>query len=337
MDSYFYIGAEEQKAVLQFGSQKLGLTENIIEKDIWLCWVLEQLFSMSDAPAMAFKGGTSLSKVFKVIDRFSEDVDVTLDYRFFEELNPFESSLSKTKLKKFSERLRQHVKEFSLQRLVPYLQTKINTLPDASRCSIEVDDTGEKIFIYYPSVANSTSDYVKEAVLLELGGRNAIEPNKQFTVAPYIQDVLDTLQFPQAVVTVLDAERTFWEKATLIHVECQRGIRESAERLSRHWYDLLQLHNSDIGPSAINDRALLEDVVAHKSIFYSASYANYDACLSGSLCLLPEGEALKLLEKDYSKMIAAGMFYHEAPSFDELVGQLAQVQENINTNLMTDR
>lgn len=336
MDSYFDIGADEQKAVLQFGSQTLGLTENIIEKDIWLCWVLEQLFAMPDAPAMAFKGGTSLSKVFKVIDRFSEDVDVTLDYCFFELLNPFEPSLSKNQLKKFSERLRQHVKEFSLHRLVPYMQARLNTLADAAQCSIEASDDGEKIYIYYPSVASSTSDYVKEAVLLELGGRNAIEPNKQFTVTPYIQETLNTLQFPQATITVLDAERTFWEKATLIHVECQRGVRQSAERLSRHWYDLSKLYGNTIGQSALSDLVLLKDVVAHKSIFYSASYANYEACLQGDLRLIPEGEALKLLEKDYSKMVTAGMFYGDAPSFDELIAQLAQIQEHINNCIISE-
>lgn len=330
MDNYFFIGAEEQKAILQFGSQKLGLAENILEKDIWLCWVLEQLFSMPDAPSMAFKGGTSLSKIFKAIDRFSEDVDVTLDYRSFEDFNPFDSRTSKSQIKKFSERLKTRVREFSIQSLQPYLQAQINALPDAQHCEIKVEDSGEKIYIYYPSVTKSTSDYVMEAVLLELGGRNAIEPNSQFIVSPYLQDILDTVQFPQARVRVLDAKRTFWEKATLIHVECHRGVRKSAQRLSRHWYDLFCLYRHDIGTQAINDFVLLQDVIAHKEVFYSASYTNYQNCLAGNLRLLPEGEGLKLLEQDYAEMIKAGMFYSEVLKFDELIEQISQIQSHIN-------
>lgn len=335
MDNYFYIEPEEQLAVIQYGSRELGLPENIIEKDIWLCWVLKQVFSMPDAPTMAFKGGTSLSKVFNLIERFSEDVDITLDYRAFEEFDIFDETHSKTKLKKFSDRLKQHVKYFSTRRLVPYLQERLKSLPCYKDCKIEVDSSGEKVWIYYPTLINQPFSYVREAVLLELGGRNAITPSHKQTVKPYLSKVINSIEFPQAQVNVLAAERTFWEKATLIHVECQRGVREGANRLSRHWYDLVKLFTSDLGANALQNIALLEDVVAYKSIFYSASYANYNACLEGGMCLIPSG--LEMLERDYKKMITAGMFYGQPITFNELINQIKALQERINFQVSTLR
>jgi len=105
-------------------------------------------------------------------------------------------------------------------------------------------------------------------VLLELGGRNTIDPNQLYTVKPYVNRVVEELSFPCAEINVLAAERTFWEKATLIHVACQRDIKKSTSRLVRHWYDLVMLYNSDMGTNAITDIDLLKDVVAHKNIFF---------------------------------------------------------------------
>lgn len=270
MKSYFQIGADEQLAVLQYGSRQLQMPENILEKDIWLCWVLEQIFKMPSAPKMAFKGGTSLSKVFGLIERFSEDVDITLDYRNFEDFELFDPKHSKTKLRKYSDRLKKAVKDFSTHQLMPYLQEQLDALPQAqgSKCQLRMDSSGEKVWLYYPSVSSADVNYLREGVLLELGGRNTIDPNQLYTVKPYVNRVVEELSFPCAEINVLAAERTFWEKATLIHVACQRDIKKSTSRLVRHWYDLVMLYNSDMGTNAITDIDLLKDVVAHKNIFF---------------------------------------------------------------------
>lgn len=133
-------------------------------------------------------------------------------------------------------------------------------------------------------------------------------------------------------MVVLSPERTFWEKATLIHVECSRGqLKQNAERLSRHWYDLVMLSQHASGQAAVQNRGLLKDVVRHKKVFFKTGYANYDACLKSQLQLLPQDETLDGLRADYEKMISAGMMYRTAPTFDEIVESIRQLQQDINT------
>ena len=139
------------------------------------------------------------------------------------------------------------------------------------------------------------------------------------------------LSFPTSAVTVLAPERTFWEKATLMHVECHRPApKADADRLSRHWYDLSRLASSSFGTQALADRELLADVVRHKKVFYNSSYANYDACLHQQLRLVPEGALLDALQRDYQTMQRAGMFSSPPPDFPTLIGQLRELEQRIN-------
>ncbi len=330
-EHYFDLTPGEQKEILQFSAAKLGRDALVLEKDIWVCWVLGALFSIPDARPMAFKGGTSLSKVYDAINRFSEDIDITLDYRSFEAFDPFSGATSNTQLKKFSQRLKDYVKHYANDVVVPFIQTELNRLGFSEMCSIEVDDTGEKIWVSYPSVIEARDEYLKSQVLIELGGRNVIDPNECHSVEPYVSPLIPDLVFPKGLVTVLSSERTFWEKATLIHVECNRNkLRENAQRLSRHCYDLVMLFRHDCGQNAIRNRGLLEDVVQHKKIFFNASYAHYDACLNQCFNLLPEADSLRELKLDYQRMIDAGMIYENALSFDEVVSTIQEIEKIIN-------
>jgi hypothetical protein len=172
---------------------------------------------------------------------------------------------------------------------------------------------------------------VGNSVLIEFGGRNITEPNEDHEVRPDIAEHVAELEFPRSTVSVLSPARTFWEKATLMHVECQHDeFRTGAERLSRHWYDLAMLADLVHGKAAVADRALLANVVKHKMVFYNASYANYDACLTGQLRLIPEDAALAALRDDFLRMIAAGMFIGEPPSFDAIVDRLRALEAAIN-------
>ncbi|MBD2796483.1 nucleotidyl transferase AbiEii/AbiGii toxin family protein [Xenorhabdus sp. 18] len=330
-DSYFAIMPDEQQAVLGYAAERLGHAEHVLEKDIWVCWVLKALFSLTDAPPMAFKGGTSLSKVFNIINRFSEDIDITLDYRYFANgFDPFLSHHSKNKLKKFSEHLKQQVNQYANDIIVPHIRSALNHLPSAESHTIRIDESGEKIWVSYPSVTEEADEYLKSEVLIELGGRNVIDPNELHIVKPYLSDLITKLEFPASPVVVLSPERTFWEKATLIHVACRRGFRESAARLSRHWYDLVMLAQHEIGRRAMVDRILLEDVIRHKSVFFNASYAGYEECLAGRLVLLPNKEELSALKADYQNMLSAEMIYGIAPSFEELIRAIKQIEYQIN-------
>lgn len=334
-EKYLELPSADQRDILQAAAAELGRQAAVLEKDIWICWVLQALFSMPDAHPMAFKGGTSLSKVYGVIDRFSEDVDITLDYRHFESgFNPFDAGSSNTQIKKFSERLKGYVKEYAHSTIIPLLHAELDKLPSVEHHTITTDESGEKIWVSFPSVTEQADDYLKSQVLIELGGSNVIDPNERHKIAPYIAALTDGLDYPSCEAVVLSPERTLWEKATLIHVECSRGqLKQNAERLSRHWYDIVMLSRHPVGQNAVQNRALFEDVVRHKKVFFKASYANYDACLQSRLQLLPGEETLDGLRADYEKMINAGMMYQKAPSFDEIVDSIRHLEQSINIQM----
>jgi hypothetical protein len=168
-------------------------------------------------------------------------------------------------------------------------------------------------------------------VLVEFGGRNTIEPNEEYSLRPYIAAEVKELEFPFAKVRVLSPLRTFWEKATLIHVECYRPKpRMDSNRLSRHWSDLAVLADHEIGKRSVSDRVMLTDVVKHKKVFFYSAHANYDACLSGELRLAPDGALLDVLNADFGKMIDDKMFDVAPPGFDTIVSRLKALEREIN-------
>jgi hypothetical protein len=334
--SYFKLRAGDQRDIIATASVETGRAESVVEKDIWLCLVLEQLFSMPGAKAMAFKGGTSLSKVYGAITRFSEDVDVTIDYRNFTPditLQDFKE-LSGNQRRKQGDALKRSVAEYVAEVLKPYLESQLAALAGAG-CGVEIaGEEGEEIRIHYPSRVRDKGDYLKEYVLVEFGGRNIIDPNAIHTIRPEITDLFPNVIFPSAQVTVLAGERTFWEKVTLIHAVCNRPFPEGRNRNSRHWYDLAMLVEHDCGIRAKGDFALLEDVVELKSVFYNHSTAQYDMCLQGGLNLIPAGANLDLLHADYNAMIAAGMLNGHVLPMNDILGVLEGLEVEINAACM---
>lgn len=316
--------------ILNAAAQQLNKSPVVLEKDIWVCWALQALFTMPNRLPMAFKGGTALSKVHNIIERFSEDIDITLDYRGF--IDEMRGDLSKSAIKKLGEQLKKFVANHSKMVVKPYFENILAEQFPVQGHSIDLSEDGEKLNIYYPSAFKELPGrYLASNVLIEFGGRNIIEPNEQHVIKPYVAEVLTELEFPKATVTVLAMARSFWEKATLIHVECNRSeFRASAERLSRHWYDMSCLHRSGRAQSAIADRALLSDVIKYKKLFYNSSYANYDDCLDSSLKLMPQGSLITALEKDFQQMREAGMFYG-TPSFEEIIKDILELEILINT------
>lgn len=333
-EAFLHLDAQEQSQIYRALAPQMARSPVVLEKDVWVCWVLQALFTMPGRLPMAFKGGTSLSKVFGAIARFSEDVDITLDYRGLDgSFDPFAEGVSKTRLKKFSDDLMSFVRDHAFDVVAPHIQKILAAEFDSNAAAfrLELSENGEQMRLHYPSVLEKPGDYVGNSVLIEFGGRNITEPNAEHNVEPDIAPHVTGLAFPRSTVNVLSPARTFWEKATLMHVECQRNeFRASAERLARHWYDLAMLADRDHGQAAIKDRALLVDVVKHKKVFYNASYANYDACLLGQLRLIPEDAVLAALHEDFQRMIGAGMFIGEPPTFDAIVDRLRALEAAIN-------
>jgi hypothetical protein len=235
------------------------------------------------------------------------------------------AGLSKTQQKKFSETLKARLQEHTHNIVLPYFERLLAPIAKRQK-PIELSEDGESMRIYYPSVFRDG-----EIVLLEFGGRNTTEPNEEHSLRPYIAAAVEGLEFRSAKVRVLSPARTFWEKATLIHVECHRSEpKMDANRLSRHWSDLAALADHDIGKRSVPDRGLLADVVKHKKVFYYTAHANYDACLAGELRLVPEGSLLHALNADFQQMIDEKMFDDTPPTFDTIVSRLKALEREIN-------
>jgi hypothetical protein len=325
-DEFLKLPKEQRRVILEGAETQLGIKPNLLEKDIWICWVLNKLFTLPKQ--MAFKGGTSLSKCYGLIDRFSEDVDVTVDYREFMPDLDFAKE-SKSALKKKRKELQVMVADYVADYVIPMLEREYTREFDIDEFDIEFEG-GEKLFLKYPSAFDSnTSGYIADSVLIEFGGTNKTEPNEQHIVTPYL--VAEGLVLPTANAVVYSPARTFWEKATLIHVECHRGrLQETPDRLSRHWYDLAMLSNSDIKQKALADEELFNDVMQVKKAFFNASYANYEKCENNEFVLVPADKEIDQLEADYSKMIDSAMFLHQPVPFNEIISNLSELQDEIN-------
>jgi hypothetical protein len=335
-DSYLHLPPQAQREVLEAAVAITNRSAAILEKDIWLSFLLHHLFSMPGRKPMAFKGGTSLSKVYSVIDRFSEDVDITIDYRSLGHDQPLSVLLSHSSRHRgrVSDSLREQVELHLSTVVMPYLKHQIAALPCAEACAIKQTQNGEALEVHYPSRAQPGNEYLRNHVLLEFGGRNIIDPNAIFDIAPDIARVISGVSFPSAKVVVLAAERTFWEKATLIHAACNRPVPEGLNRYSRHWYDLAMLARHDCGRRAKTDIALLRDVVELKNTFYWSGFSNYSKCLSGELNLIPDEANRRLLRADFEAMTQAAMFHSETDRLDVILEELRELQREINQATM---
>lgn len=223
------------------------------------------------------------------------------------------------------------MKDCTKNKILPFLSTCIkNDLPHQT-VNLELSEDGEKLRVHYPSLFDSAEGYLQTNVFIEFGGCNNIQPHEIRSIKTILSEVTEELVLPFAQVNVLDPARTFWEKATLIHVECHRGrLAISPERLSRHWYDLAKLAQSWVRDRALSNRQLLEDVIVHKKAFFNASYANYDACLNRLFRLIPKEDEILNLKLDYMKMYKSGMFSDDLISFDSLMEAIKQLELDIN-------
>ncbi len=331
-DVFLSLPDAARRDILETAAARSGRPAVLLEKDIWICRVLEILFSIPGSHPMAFKGGTSLSKVYRIIDRFSEDIDITLDYRAFAQgFDPFAPGVSRSLIRRFSDRLKSCVGHYTRTVIGPALETAAERLLTSDHHAVRISEDGERVWFAYPSAVENSLDYLASEVLLEFGGRNVTDPSERHEIVPDIAALTSGLAFPAATVTVLSPVRTFWEKATLIHVEChRRRLAVGPERLSRHWFDLACLARHEAGRAALADRTLLEDVVRHKMVFFNASYANYGQCLDGRFRLVPDEDQLDGLRSDYDAMRRAGIVGAAAPRFDHLMDEIRSIETKTN-------
>lgn len=310
-------------------ARERNLSEAIVEKDFWVCWALDYLFH--DCPwaaHLAFKGGTSLSKCFGLIERFSEDIDIILDWRLlgYEKDEPW-GDRSRTKQAKFNKEANARTEAFLRESFLPKLQADFSGRLVAE-FHLYIDDADPQTVCFaYPRIFGETA--ILPVVRMELGALAAWTPTQDATVTAYAaQQYPQIFTQPSTTILTVSPERTFWEKATILHKEAFRTNGKMPARYSRHYYDLYCMDKSPVKAAALADLDLLERVVRFKDRFYPAGSARYELARPGSLRLLPPMDCASALREDYEHM--KNMIFGDQPAFDEIMACMARLEREIN-------
>lgn len=310
-------------------AEKTGMNAFAVEKDWWVVQTLRIIFEMDVAQHLVFKGGTSLSKAWNLIQRFSEDVDLAIDREFF----GFKGVLSKnqrTNLRRASsayvtEKFFDELKNRFAEKEISVLD--FDLIPPKSR-----DQDPRIIDIYYPHLIEAT-EYQKPKVQIEIGSRSLREP---YTVQTFTSLVdaeyadRDFVQHPISIPSV-NPERTFLEKLFLLHEEFhkkQENIR--IDRLSRHLYDVYHLAKTEYADKALNDKSLYESIVEHRFHFTKVGDVNYNTLNPKTLDFIPIPEVYEAWKKDYKSMLELMIYEKDPPSFDDLIAELTNLRDKIH-------
>jgi hypothetical protein len=341
MDEVATMPVDRRSELFRETAAERELSVGLVEKDFWVCWSLHRLSAQApNLPAtLLFKGGTSLSKVFDAIDRFSEDVDLSLnreDLGFTEDRDPYAAASKKQARRLIEELSEKCIGEIRACVLPILTEDSVSILgaPGETWSLRLSQDDPQTILFAYPQTAREPSPalgYVQPQVRLEIGARSDHWPSLEGTIEPYAAtEFPNVFETPQAIVRTLAAERTFWEKVTLLHAEHHRPPEKPVgPRLSRHYYDVVRLYQGDIGQRALAQPRLLESVVRHKSLFFRSSWANYQTAVPGSIRISPTEARVGDLKRDYQAM--AEMFFGEPPSFDEILQATTELEDRINS------
>ena len=336
MDStpFHSLSAQDQRRVLKTAAAVAGPRAYLLEKDIWVVQTLSALFGAPFGPDLVFKGGTSLSKAYQAIRRFSEDVDVTYDIRRFapelvgdagdEALPP-----TRSQEQRWTRAIRPRLVDWTRDEALPALAEGMTRAGWSARLHAE----GDRLKVAYDPLFTD-HEFVQPEVIVEFGARSTGEPREQRLVECDAARFVPDISFPTASPSVMLLERTFWEKATAIHVFCRRA-RHRGARLSRHWHDLVRLDDGGYVEEALADRELARAVARHKAIFFrekdvAGDWIDYMAAVSGHLQLIPDQPLRDILAEDYRQMQGSGMLLEDAESFEDILNRCAGIEARAN-------
>ena len=338
MSSFAQLPVAERVAFVQETAARINLLPVIVEKDFWVCWALRQIFQSSPVGAnIVFKGGTSLSTVFNAIQRFSEDIDLSvapalLGWQESELDNASSPSQRRKRVEKLETACAAKVKGDFLRGLENSAETVLGKKPNATWMRYQLDPETKSPVLYfdYPSVLPLGAGYIQPFVKIEFGSLTDQRPTGVHTIKPMLaREISADFEDFQAEVVALEVERTFWEKATILHAEYHRPAGQPIRsRLARHYADVASLWRHPARSLALARMDLLERVVKHKSRFFSSSWVNYESAKPGSLKLRPPPAREAGLAKDYERMET--MFLTTPPSFNEVLSILGQAEREIN-------
>ena len=322
--------ASEREILFRNTAEKTGLTEAIIEKDFWVCWTLDYLFHDSRwKEHLAFKGVTSLSKCYDLIHRFSEDIDLILDWRLVgcERDEPW-AERSKNQQDKYNKAVDARTVTFLAETFAPQLEADFRSrLKDDYVISIDPDDP-QTVSFAYPRLFSEGA--ILPLIRLEIGALAAWTPTQEAVITPFAAEQYPQIfQQPSTSLRTVSAERTFWEKVTILHKEAFRTNGKVPPRYSRHYYDLWCMEQSPVKAAAYADLDLLRQVVAFKDRFYPAGSAHYDLAKPGTMRLMPPEDCRAALREDYDHM--KNMIFGEKPEFDVILSAAQKMEDEINS------
>lgn len=325
MKAVAQLSEQERRELFSETATAMGVTAAAAEKDFWICWVLQHVFE--DEPLnqyLRFKGGTSLSKCYNAIARFSEDIDLILDWTQLTDENPIDER-SKTKQGKLNQSINQEAQRYISDTLLPRL---FKLMSATCELSIDAEDP-HTINITYPKAFSS--EYLRPQVRLEIGPLAAMLPMETCEVQPYAAKYFPKV-FKQASVTVptIVVARTFWEKLTILHAEAHRPADKALpSRYARHYYDVYKLIQSGFCEKALEQLTLLDDVVEFKKKFYPSAWANYDSATFAGLKLQPSAAHTDALAADYKQM--QEMLFGDKPSFERILKALITLECEVHS------
>ena len=342
-ESFLALSEQDKQDVFEATATRLDTLPSYIEKDFWVCVVLEVLYSrLPDGhPRLLFKGGTSLSKAFGLIRRFSEDIDIVV-YRdslgFTGACDPtIAGTLSNNERRVLFEKLRVACSNYILGDLATELTTLMDQIAEGCRiCPDEDDIDRQTLLIEYPTLYPSGDvAYVAPRVKIEAGARSALDPTLDCTVTPYVADELPDWSFDVNNIRVTALERTYWEKLLILHgVHCgyrddpHQRLPADKDRISRHYYDVAMITATEAGRSALSNIDLLCAVRNHNLIAFRQAWKRFEEAIPGSLRFVPQAELRRVIETDYSAM--EGMILGEAPRFEWVMEQIQYAEDVIN-------
>lgn len=326
--NFYSIPDSDKAEIYQQLSDKSKIPPFAVEKDWWVVQVLATIFEMSAGEHLVFKGGTSLSKAWGLIDRFSEDVDLAIDPKFL----GFEGNLKKKDITALRKSANQYISNTFYPELKQRMEDKGFTNVNWEIINTQESDQDPKIMLmYYPNVIESVG-YIQPRVQIEIGCRSLREPLKIVEFNTLIDEYYPQASFamPAIKVPTVVPERTFLEKIMLLHEEFSKPTQAiRVERLSRHLYDVYQLSKTEIKQNALNDTELYETIVKHRYNFTRISKVNYNLHQPQTINPIPPTEVIKAWEADYNTMLTE-MIYGDAPTFEELIRELTLLRTEIN-------
>jgi nucleotidyltransferase AbiEii toxin of type IV toxin-antitoxin system len=333
LDNFAKRKPAERQPYFEEAAARRNSTTTALEKDFWICWTLKHLFALQ-GPELRFKGGTSLSKVFRLIERFSEDIDISIDrgaLGFSGERDPANPALSGTKRKGLNQELKVAVTVEVQSRILPKLHARFESVLGKQGWTLvpSEDKTEEMTLLFSYPPAFEYKSYLQPQIKIEFG-RGDLEPSQESTVTPFVAEMFpDVFAERSTAIGVLDCERTFWEKVTLLHAENHRPDPTSLKAgMARHWSDVAVMSAAERFKDEKLSLDLLKQVIAFKKIYFPANWANYDTAIPGTLNILPNRSLQEIVKKDYQQM--EEMFPGKPLSFDEILAKLEALQRRIN-------